>query len=184
MSNKILLIFFLLLIILSPLEASNKDKIISNLKEINNLSFNFKQTISDKTENGNCIVQYPKKIFCKYDNSNKKIMISNGKSLVIKNQNNNQIYFYPLKQTPLNFILDKNYLISQIKKLDIRTVDDTYLNFSLKENDVIINIFFDKENLDLIGWQTEDLYQNLVIFYIFDLVKNKKISKDLFKLPN
>tara|TARA_X000000368_G_C22973010_1_gene686313 strand:- start:435 stop:989 length:555 start_codon:yes stop_codon:yes gene_type:complete len=184
MSNKILLIFFLSLIIFSPLEASNKDKIISNLKEINNLSFNFKQTISDKTENGNCIVQYPKKIFCKYDNSNKKIMISNGKSLVIKNQNNNQIYFYPLKQTPLNFILDKNYLISQIKKLDIRTVDDTYLNFSLKENDVIINIFFDKENLDLIGWQTEDLYQNLVIFYIFDLVKNKKISKDLFKLPN
>ena len=184
MSNKILLIFFLSLIIFSPLEASNKDKIISNLKKINNLSFNFKQTISDKTENGNCIVQYPKKIFCKYDNSNKKIMISNGKSLVIKNQNNNQIYFYPLKQTPLNFILDKNYLISQIKKLDIRTVDDTYLNFSLKENDVIINIFFDKENLDLIGWQTEDLYQNLVIFYIFDLVKNKKISKDLFKLPN
>ena len=184
MSNKILLIFFLSLIIFSPLEASNKDKIISNLKEINNLSFNFKQTISDKTENGNCIIQYPKKIFCKYDNSNKKIMISNGKSLVIKNQNNNQIYFYPLKQTPLNFILDKNYLISQIKKLDIRTVDDTYLNFSLKENDVIINIFFDKENLDLIGWQTEDLYQNLVIFYIFDLVKNKKISKDLFKLPN
>ena len=63
MSNKILLIFFLSLIIFSPLEASNKDKIISNLKKINNLSFNFKQTISDKTENGNCIVQYPKKNF-------------------------------------------------------------------------------------------------------------------------
>ena len=132
MINKVLLIFFFSLIIFTPLEASIKDKIILNLEKMNNLSFNFKQRISDKTENGNCTIQYPKKIFYKYDNSNKKIMVSNGRSLVIKNQNNNQIYFYPLKQTPLNFILDKDYLISQIKRLDIRTVDDTYLNFSLR----------------------------------------------------
>ena len=32
-------------------------------------------------------------------------MVSNGKSLVIKNQVNNQYYFYPLKRTPLDFAL-------------------------------------------------------------------------------
>ena len=29
----------------------------------NNLSFNFIQTIDNKTENGKCIIKYPKKIF-------------------------------------------------------------------------------------------------------------------------
>ena len=52
----------------------------------NNLSFNFIQTIDDKNENGKCIIKYPKKIWCEYDNSNKKIIVSNGKSLVIKTQ--------------------------------------------------------------------------------------------------
>ena len=51
----------------------------------NNLSFNFIQTINNKNENGKCIIKYPKKIWCEYNNSNKKIIVSNGKSLVIKN---------------------------------------------------------------------------------------------------
>ena len=38
-----------------------------------------------KNENGKCIIKYPKKIWCEYDNSNKKIIVSNGKSLVNKN---------------------------------------------------------------------------------------------------
>ena len=47
-------------------------------------------------------------------------MVSNGKSLVIKNQISNQIYFYPLKQTPLDLILDKNFIINKIKNFRIK----------------------------------------------------------------
>ena len=47
-------------------------------------------TTRKKIEKGECIISYPKKIFCSYDNTKKKIMVSNGKSLVIKNQTNNQ----------------------------------------------------------------------------------------------
>ena len=68
--------------------GSIKENIIKNLIETKNLSFNFEQTINEKTEIGNCIIKYPKKIFCLYDNFNKKILVSNGKSLVIKNKNN------------------------------------------------------------------------------------------------
>ena len=46
--------------------------------------------------------KYPKKIYCEYDNSNKKIIVSNGKSLVIKNRNSGNYSIYPLKKTPLN----------------------------------------------------------------------------------
>ena len=140
MKTKIIVICLFLIYFL-PLQASLKEEIISNLENINNLTFNFKQTIDEKTEEGNCTIEYPKKIFCSYNNLNKKIMVSNGKSLVIKNKNINQYYIYSLKRTPLELILDKNYLINQIKNLNGRIINDKYLNFTLL-NKVIKLIFF------------------------------------------
>ena len=184
MLKKIILTFFFLLNFIEPLYASVKDEIINNLIKINNLSFNFKQTIGEKTEEGNCIIEYPKKIFCSYNNLKRKIMVSNGKSLVIKNQINNQYYRYSLKKTPLELILDKDFLINQIKNLESRDVDGKYINFSIINNNNEINIFFDNKTLNLIGWQTEDIYQNLVITYIYEIKYNQKIKKNIFKLPN
>ena len=182
MKKKILIIYLFFNFFL-PLEAALKDEIILNLKKTNNLTFNFKQKIEEKTEEGNCIIEYPKKIFCLYNNSNKKIMVSNGKTLIIKNQDSNLGYVYPLNKTPLDLILNKNYLINQIKKLEGRIIDNKYLNFTLKNNDNKINIFFDNQTLNLIGWQTEDIYQNLVITYISEIKTNQKIDKNIFKLP-
>ncbi|MDC0216349.1 outer-membrane lipoprotein carrier protein LolA [Candidatus Pelagibacter sp.] len=179
---KKIIIFFFLLILSNPLQAELKDKIILNLKKTKNLSFSFTQTINEKTEKGNCIIEYPKKIFCTYNNIYNKIMVSNGKSLVIKNQNK-QYYLYPLNRTPLELILDKKYLIDQIKKLKGRMVEKKYYNFTLDENNNKINIFFDSNNLNLIGWQTEDIYQNLVITFISNIEINQKINNNIFKLP-
>ena len=93
--------------------SSIKENIINNLLNTKNLSFNFEQNINGKVETGNCVIEYPKKIYCKYDNLNGKILVSNGKSLVIKTKNG--IYYrYAIKRTPLNYILDKKFLINQI----------------------------------------------------------------------
>jgi outer membrane lipoprotein-sorting protein len=149
----------------------------------NNLSFNFIQTIDDKNESGSCIIKYPKKIFCEYVDPNKKIMISNGKSLVIKIKNSGNYYLYPLKKTPLELLLDKEYLISKINTLEARKVNDQYLAFKIFENGNEINIFFDKENFNLVGWQTEDIYQNLSITFISSVVINEKIDDKIFIIP-
>ena len=182
MTKKIIVIF-LFFSFFNPLQAALKEQIILNLEKTNNLTIDFKQTINKKTEEGNCIIEYPKKIYCLYNNFNKKIMVSNGKSLVIKNQTNNQYYRYPLKRTPLELILDKNYLINQIKNLEGRIVDNKYFNFTLVNNDNKINIFFDNQTLNLIGWQTEDIYQNLAVTFMFKIKINQKIDKNIFKLP-
>ena len=119
MVKKLFIIFFFLIIPISSIEASIKQEIIANLKKTNNLVFDFTQTIAEKEEKGSCTIEYPKKIYCLYNNRNKKIIVSNGKSLVIKNQISNQLYFYRLKQTPLDLILDKDYLINQIENLKL-----------------------------------------------------------------
>ncbi|QIZ21075.1 outer membrane lipoprotein carrier protein LolA [Candidatus Pelagibacter giovannonii] len=176
----IVLIFFSFYI---SANASPKDKIISQMKLMDNLSFNFIQTINDKSEDGKCIVEYPKKIFCEYSNPSKKKLVSNGKSLVIKTSNRGSYYRYPLSKTPLEFLLNKEYLISKIKELEPRVIDNKYLNFKIFENNNEINIFFDKKNLNLIGWQTEDIYQNLSITFISSVKKNQEIDSKIFKLP-
>ena len=59
--------------------SSIKEMIISKMQLTNNLSFDFIQTIGEKRENGRCVIKYPKKIFCEYAGSNKKVIVSNGK---------------------------------------------------------------------------------------------------------
>ena len=163
--------------------ASIKEEIISKMKLTSNLSFKFIQTIDDKNENGNCVIQYPKKIKCEYNNSNKKIIISNGKSLVIKNRGTGNYYIYPLKNTPLFYLLDKEYLISKMNDLEPEEIENKYIYFSIFENNNEINIFFDKKNLTLVGWQTEDIYQNLTITFISSVKLNQKINNKIFNLP-
>ena len=177
------LIIFLILNFYNPVLSSAKEKIISKIKVTDNLSFNFIQKISNKSENGKCIIKYNKKLFCKYNNLNKKIMVSNGKSLVIKNKNSGSYYIYSLKKTPLELLLDKNYLISKIENLKPRVINDKYINFQISENNNEINIFFNKKTFDLVGWQTEDIYQNLTITFISSLKINEKINDNIFVLP-
>ena len=103
------ILFFLIVLTLFEQKSfsSPKEKIINNFNKINNISFKFQQKIADKIESGKCYIKYPKLIYCLYDNKDKKEMVSNGKGLVIKNNRYNKIYIYPLKTTPLEYILDK-----------------------------------------------------------------------------
>jgi len=177
-------IFFLIcfILLISQASATIKQKIIQNLENINSVSFNFEQNINGKIENGSCSLSYPKKINCKYNLKNEKILVSNGKSLVIKTLQS--YYIYPIEKTPLNFILDKKFLLKRIKDVEERIIDNKFVNFNFSENDNKISIFFDKNTHNLIGWQTIDLYQNLSITYLFSITRNPKLDKKLFYLPN
>ena len=179
--KKYFLIFFFLFVT-SNLKAEIKEKIIQNLKNTNNLDFKFEQNINGKIENGNCTIEYPKKIFCEYARSNNKVLVSNGKSLVIKTRTS--YYRYPLEKTPLNLILDKNFLINKILNIEERIIDEKLVNFTIVEKDNEINIFFDRETYELIGWQNTDIYQNFNITYLSSIRKNRVLSKNLFKIPS
>ena len=173
-----IIIYFSLIISSS---ANNKENIINNLKETKNINFDFEQNINEKIEKGNCVIEYPKKIFCEYSGSNNKILVSNGNSLVIKTKAS--YYLYPLEKTPLNLILDKNYLINKIYNLQERVIDGSFINYKIDENGNEISIFFDNQSFNLIGWQTKDVYQNLNITFLSSVKKNEPINKSLFKLP-
>ena len=75
-------------------------------------------------------------------------------------------------------------LINKIRNLEERIIDKKYINYTLTKNNIKINIFFDINNLYLVGWQTEDIYQNLVITFISNTKFNQKIDQKKFVLPS
>ena len=174
-----LLIFFFTFLSFN-VNADNRDKIIENLNNTSNFSFEFEQNINGKIESGNCTIEYPKKIYCAYDKNN-KILVSNGKSLVIKTTSS--YYRYPLKKTPLDLILDKNFLVNKIYSLEENIIDNLYIKYTIKENDNKIDVFFDIISLELIGWETKDIYQNTALTLLGPIIKNQDIKKKLFELP-
>ena len=184
MINKKFIIIFSICSMFTNLYAAEVDNIINHFKEINNISFSFKQNINNKEEKGDCVIEYPKKIYCIYDNFNQKLLVSDGVSLVIKNQRMNQYYIYPIEKTALNLILDKKFLISKIQEKSMELIDDKFYRFKFEKNENSINIFFDRKTLNIIGWQNIDIYQNLVITYLFDIKINTELKKGQFELPS
>ena len=175
------IVFLIFLISLSnEVSANNKDQIINKLKDTLNLNFDFEQNINGKIEFGSCTIQYPKKMFCAYNKKN-KVIVSNGKSLVIKSTSS--YYRYPLDKTPLNFILDKNFLLKKISELKEENINNSLIKFTIKEDNQSIEIFFDINDFNLIGWQTKDIYQNTAVTLLYSVKSNQVVNEKIFKVP-
>ena len=181
---KTISIILIIILLNSNSFSSPKEEIIINLNKTSNFSFDFIQKIKDKIEIGSCQIKYPRLIHCLYNDKKKKEIISTGKSLIIRNNRDNKFYIYPLKSTPLYYILDKDYLIKQIQNLEkIKISNDIFeLNFT-KQNNLII-VYFDRKSFDLKGWKTIDVYQNEVLFEVNNVEKNLIIDSKIFDLPN
>ena len=180
----ILNIFFIYFFCINTSQASLQEKIINKLTATKTLSFNFKQQISSKEEIGNCFIKYPLLMKCNYQNLKQKTIISNGKTLAVIKKKYKKIYLYPLKSTPLFFILKKEKIINLIRQNKPTKTNSTTVEFSFvdqKKNKV--KIFFDKNSLDFKGWEARDSYSNDVSFEISNLKSNRQIVDSFFKIP-
>ena len=177
-------IFLIYLLSISISPADIKSNLINKLTETKTLTFSFKQKISDKEEMGNCFIKYPLLMKCNYQNIKQKIIISNGKTVAIIKKKYKKIYYYPLKSTPLFFILEKEQIINLIRKYQPTEINTDLIKFEFidkKENK--IKILFDKNSLELKGWETTDAYSNDVSFIINNLIINNQIVDDFFRIP-
>ena len=175
-----------ILIFFYPLNifASSKQLIKNKLEETDNISFKFIQKVGGKTEQGECIISYPKKIFCKYDDIYNKVLVSNGQSLVINSKKIKNYLRYQLKDTPLDLILDKKFLLGKLNQVDtIKESDDTF-SFKIVHNNNLLNIFFDKISYEIKGWTTTDIYLNKVETRLSYIETNIMIDDRLFRIQN
>ena len=177
-------IFFIYLFSVSISLADLQKNLINKLTATKTLSFDFKQKISEKEEMGNCFIKYPLLMKCNYQNLKQKTVISNGKTVAVIKKKYKKIYKYPLKSTPLFFILKKEKIINLIRKTQPTEINSNLIVFKfINQKKNIVKILFDKNSLDLKGWQTKDAYSNDVSFIINNLKINNQIVDDFFKIP-
>jgi outer membrane lipoprotein-sorting protein len=74
-------------------------------------------------------------------------------------------------------------LLNQLKKIKPNLIKNNFINFKLINESNRINIYFNKNNLNLAGWKTTDIYQNEVFFEVKNIKKNQTIDKKKFILP-
>ena len=176
----VLISFLLLFLIISKANSDITKEVVKTLEKSNNYTFKFIQKINKKKETGNCILVFNRKINCKYDNLG-KILVSDGKNLIIRNNNSNIPNFYKLEDTTFYKLLDKKYLIDKLKENSLQK-NDNKIFIELNYQNVGLKVFFDKEKLHLKGWSTIDIYNNTVLTEIDVQEVNKIIDESLFNL--
>ena len=178
------LIFILIFFYPLNIFASSKQLIKNKLEETDNISFKFIQKVGEKTEQGECIISYPKKIFCKYDDIYNKVLVSNGQSLVINSKKIKNYLRYQLKDTPLDLILDKKFLLGKLDQVETIKESDETFSFKIVHNNNLLNIFFDKISYEIKGWTTTDIYLNKVETKLSYIETNIMIDDGLFRIQN
>lgn len=164
--------------------ADLQKNLINKLTAIKTLSFDFKQKISDKEEIGNCFIKYPLLMKCNYQNLKQKTIISNGKTVAVIKKKYKKIYYYPIKLTPLFFILKKEKIINLIRKNQPTEINAGLIEFEfIDQKTNKVKILFDKNSLEFKGWKTKDVYSYNVSFTINNLKINNQIIDDFFKIP-
>ena len=176
-------IFICLYLIFTSSNANEKSKIINKLNYVDNIQFRFTQKTNDKVEKGKCILAFPNKLKCNYEDKNEKELIVNKTMMAITQKRYGKTLFYPLSKSAFINILNKNDLIRVIYDSDI--IIDNYVNIVfIDKNNYKTLIRFDKKTYLLAGWVSSDQYNNKIIFEIKILSINQNLNDNIFILPS
>ena len=174
-------LFVGLFLISCNLLADEKDLIVAKLNNLNSLEFTFDQLINEKSEKGSCLLEFPGKLKCNYFDDKQKELVINNKRLAITQKRYNKTYHYPISKSPFINILYKDKLLEIVRSGELELTDQIIKLIYLSENE--ITIFFDRQSLDLKGWQIKDQYNNDINFSLNIVAKNDVFKKGTFEVP-
>lgn len=183
MKQIICTVLTVLLFFCNQLNASEKNKIIENLIKINSLQFNFTQISSDGQENGSCILIYPKKMRCIYDEQKKEIII-NDDYLYLIDKEGNKNYNYSIKDTPLGVMLDKESLIEKLLNIEKFNISNNFIIATVEISSTeSVDIYFEPKNFTILGWRIKNYDKSTLEFMMKNIIVNIN-SDEKFQIPN
>ena len=182
--NKKLLYFLIFFIFnFGLLIADTKTNVIKKINGTSSITFEFIQNTNSKIENGNCILLFPNKLKCVYNDDKLKELIINNQMLAITQKRYQKNYYYPLGKSSFAKIINKKELIKLINLSEIETNADQiiFTNIDKKERKTLI--FFEPYTLNLKGWKFTDRFNNNIEFLIKINTLNDKFKIKDFEIP-
>jgi len=151
--QKIILLIFFFISFSKYSYSKEIQKIIQKLDETKNLKFDFIQTLDKSTETGNCILEFPNKFLCHFNEFNrKKILIDNNILYLVDELNNKSSR--DITGTVFLFLTDKNEIIKALKEITDYKITENRISIKINfsENE-IINLYFDQKTYLLHSWK-------------------------------
>jgi len=163
-------------------KGSEKEIIIENLKKINSIKFNFIQSTNHVTENGNCVIVYPKKMRCLYKEQDKEIIV-NDDYLFLINKRENKNYNYNIKDTPLGVMLDKENIIEKLSKVEkFNKIDKNITAIIDLNSQESIEIYFDSKEMNIVGWKIKN-YDKSNLEFLMNNISINIYTNEKFEIP-
>jgi len=162
-------------------KGSEKEKIIENLKKINSIKFNFTQITNDVTENGSCLIVYPKKMRCLYEED--KEIIVNDDYLFLINKRENKNYNYNIKDTPLGIMLDKENIIEKLSEVEkFNKIDKNIIAIVDLNSQESIEIYFNYKEMNIVGWKIKN-YDRSTLEFLMNNISININTNEKFEIP-
>ena len=167
-------------------QLSTLGRLESYLKSIKTLRADFSQFSNDgKKINGKIYLSRPGKIRFEYDKPSPILIVGNKGWVIYENKEINQIAEYPIKQTPLAFLLEKEFSFN-IRNININklVVEKGYIEINILHknsfNKSSLTIIFENNPINLRKWNIVDPQGNSITINLFNIEKNITIDKSLF----
>ncbi len=165
------IVLTMLIVFFTNSKASEKNKIIENLKKINSIKFDFSQITNDVTENGSCLIVYPKRMRCLYKED--KEIIVNDDYLFLINKRENKNYNYNIKDTPLGVMLDKENIIEKLSKVEkFNKIDKNIIAIIDLDSQESIEVYFNSKGMNLVGWKIKNYDKSTLEFLMNNISIN------------
>lgn len=134
---------------------------------------------------GTFYIQRPGKLRLDYEDPSPLMLVSNGRTLAVRNAKLKTWNYYPLRKTPLSLLLDDKIDIKDDSVRSVTTDNDMttiVLGDKAVFGDSEITLLFDPVSEDLRQWTVKDAQGKETSVLIVNVEKNVNIDSDLFSV--
>ena len=179
-----------------PLVFSNVDdaKIAQNvlgyLNDLTTATASFVQSSpSGAVEEGQFWLRRPRQLRMEYGSSNDPslLIVATQGNVYVRDNALETTDFYPVKKTPLRFLLTKELDAETLDVVSVqRGTDSVAVTFADVSGDAEgdLTVVLDAPNLRLRQWVVRDPQNNVTFVTLEDLVEGGKVSNRLFRVPD
>jgi len=135
---------------------------------------------------GKFFISRPGKVRFQYDPPSSVRVIADGKSVLVYDQKLQTYDIWPLSQTPLRLLLDKNLNLTTSDKVTRVGVAPDLVEIELQDETRFsagtLNLIFDRTSYELRQWTVTDQQGLQTMVALYNVETGKQLDSDLFKI--
>jgi outer membrane lipoprotein-sorting protein len=135
---------------------------------------------------GKFYIARPGRVRFQYDPPSAVSVIADGKSVLVFDKKLQTYDIWPLSQTPLRLLLDRNLDLATSEKVTRVGVAPDLIEVELQDETRFsagtLNLIFDRESLELRQWTVTDQQGLQTMVALYNVETGRQLAADLFKI--